>query len=79
MGMPTAEYQSARAARIVEIQRQLDELPKPAPRETGEAAGSIRIGAFLGDPWSPPPREPSDGRDSDYDHPLIREYGARIK
>jgi hypothetical protein len=79
IGEPTAEGQLARGARIAAIQAELRSLsPKPEP-ETGERAGIVQIGNFLGDRWAPSPREPNDGRDPDYDHPLIREYGARIK
>ena len=72
LGIPTAEYQSARAARIVEIQRQLGELPKPEPRETGEAAGIVQIGSFLGDPWRPPPREPNETDRGRAEDPYLR-------
>jgi hypothetical protein len=77
LGMPTSEAQRARNDRMAELQAQLDALPKREPQETGEAAGSVQIGSFLGSPWLP--NATSDERDADYDHPLIREYGSRIK
>src|SRR5262249_1762990 len=57
LGLPTSEWQQARNARIAELQRQLDELPPPPEQVTGEAAGIVQIGTFLGDPWRPPPSE----------------------
>jgi hypothetical protein len=78
LGMPTSDAQRARNDRMAELQAQLDALPKRESRETGEAAGSVQIGSFLGSPWRPS-NATSDERDEDYDHPLIREYGSRIK
>jgi hypothetical protein len=72
IGLPTGEGQLARNERIAEIQRELDSLPKPEPQETGEAAGSIQIGHFLGSPWRPPPREPSEADRRDEADPFIR-------
>jgi hypothetical protein len=72
LGMPTSEGQRARNDRIEEIQRQLNELPQPEAQATGEEAGIIQIGAFLGDPWSPPPKEPDARELARGDDPFYR-------
>jgi hypothetical protein len=72
LGMPTSDAQRARNDRMAELQAQLDALPQPEPRETGEAAGSIAIGHFLGSPWQPPPREPSEADRRREEDPFAR-------
>jgi hypothetical protein len=72
IGEPTSAGQLARADRIVELQRQLAELPPKPVTETGEAVGSIQIGTFLGSPWRPPPREPSEADRRRAEDPYLR-------
>lgn len=75
--MPIASAIEAHNRELASIDAELAALPAPDTPETGEAAGIVRIGAFLGDPWSAPPRE--ERRDPDGDHPLLREYGDSIR
>jgi hypothetical protein len=76
--MPTAEGISAHNTLLAEIQRQLAELPELQPETIGEAAGTVRIGpAPLGDPWTPPPREPDARELARGDDPFFRFAGEQ--